>query len=63
MSKKETKEEKRRWKKDDRKPWTDDQRKEFLEAAERIRPYVEHLTTPAPAQKRKSFFDDLPVVE
>lgn len=63
MAKKETKDERRRWKKDERKPWTEEQRKEFVEAAERFRPYVEHLTTPAPAAKKKSIFDDLPVVD
>ena len=68
MAKKDEKQEKRRFPVEDgkeRKPWTEEQRKDFLTNADKLRPYVQHLITPAPAAKKKSggFFDDLPVVE
>lgn len=55
MPKQEPQPERRRFFKegDKRDKWTDDQRKEFLDRAEKMRPYVQHLTTKAPEEKKK----------
>lgn len=40
--------------------WTEEDRKAFTENAEKLRPYIEHLTTKAPEKKKSRW--ELPVV-
>jgi len=62
MSKKEEeKQERRRFDEKDRKAWSEEDRKRFVENANKIAPYVRHLTTPTPEPKKKdkSFLEEL----
>jgi hypothetical protein len=53
MAKKETQANRRRFEEAERKPWTEEERKAFLKRADLLAPFVRHLTTPAPAEKKK----------
>lgn len=54
MPTKEEREERRRKAIENREVWDEKKRKKFLDDAEEIRPYLEHLTTPTPKPKEKS---------
>ena len=57
MAKKtEQKDERRRFKPEKRDAWTEEQRAEYVEKREKLRPFIEDLTTKVP-EKKKGFFD------
>jgi hypothetical protein len=56
---KDEQQEKRRFTPEKREKWTDEQRAEFLKKAEALKPFIDHLTTPAPKPKPKDWLEEL----
>jgi hypothetical protein len=53
VTKKEEKQELRRFEEKDRKPWTEEQRKAYVAMRDKLKPFIVDLTTPAPTEKKK----------
>lgn len=50
----------RRFAVEKRETWTEEDRKAFLENAQKLKPYIDHLTTKAPEKKKSRF--ELPLI-